>query len=243
MSKSLASKGDLIPVNYGGGEIAVGESLYQRTPYVVFASTKSPAFADLSRDLPGLQDGDPVIVTEPPVRLNPFRFYLIDGFQHWSILDGEGKPFKTTLDKEKAAESRDWKEHVETLLIVVTEEGLVPARCTFKTTKTNAAMKAVQTLRIARDAEAWGGISPAHKATLGIPQAWARFLTTVTLKRGTSRSSGFAYVAANAFVEPTGVAEWKQLADAFKDAAFKSLADATHKSFMSRVAEIKVSAK
>lgn len=230
-----------LPVGYSGGALAPVVQTFIRTPYVQFISTKGQSFAEVAAVIRDLQDGDPVLRREDvrPVKLNPFKFYLINAFQHWSLVDNLGSIVKTTLDPEQGTANK-WAEHVETLLIVQLPDGsLSPARCTFKTTKTNAIHAAIKARTQAEDADEWGGLSAEHKESLAVPAVWARYMTTVTLKRGTGKASGFAFVAANGFVSPTGLADWKALAAAFQDGGFKKLADATRESFDTRVADLK----
>lgn len=191
------------------------------SPYVIFASTRSENFARWSAEVPGLNDGDPLLVRgEKLVRLLPFQFHLIRAFQHFSIVDNTGTILRMTRDpnvaKAESTKSARFDEHIETVLLVVLPDEIVPARCTFKTTKTNAAHKAIQAVTLAATPE-WAKLSPDHKETLNAPQPWMRVLVNVTLKAGTSRSSGFRYVAANASIKPTGVADWRRIGKFFED--------------------------
>lgn len=234
-----------LPVGFSGSGIVAAAPLYQRTPYVLFISTKGKTFAEVARHISDLQEGDPVLLQGEnvyPIKLNPFRFYLISAFQHFSQVDNLGQITRTILDADRAREDKasKWVEHVETVLLVKLSHGaLVPARCTFKSTKTNAIHAAIAEVNAAADAESWAAKSPEHKASLAVPHPWARVLTTVTLKRGTSKSSGFSFVAAGGFVTPTGLADWQSLASAFQDPAFRQLCEAVNQRHNERVAEIK----
>lgn len=237
-----SNPGTGLPVGFGGDLPAVVSPMYQRTPYVLFVSPKGQTFSKVAQKIPDLQDGDPILVCgDSYTRLNPFRFYLIQAFQHFSIVDSQGQITETTLDREKAKADtiRRWLEHVETVLIVILPDGsLVPATCTFKSTKVNAAHKATEELRKAANTEEWAALSPEHKASAIAPWPYARFVATVTTKRGTSKN-GFAFVAANAFTRPTGLADWQALGDAFKDAEFKKLCEAVFYRYQDRIADIK----
>lgn len=244
--KSLATvesnPGTGLPVGFSGGPIEVAAPLIQRIPYVLFVSPKGQTFAKVAQQIPDLQDGESILVRgDNYTRLNPYRFYLIQAFQHFSVVDSQGQIVETTLDPEVAREdkTRKWSEHVECVIIVVLpDNSLVPACCTFKTTKTNAAHKAIDELKVANNIEEWSKKSAEHKASAAVPQAYARFITTVTLKRGTSKG-GFAYVAANAFTRPTGLADWQALANAFQDAEFKKTCEAVYDRYLDRIVDIK----
>jgi hypothetical protein len=256
MAKSLASKsnemipvesnpGAGLPAGYGGGNITVSSPIYQSSPYVQFISTKGQAFAEVARRIPDLQDSDPVLLRgadTPPVRLNPLRFHLIAAFQHFSVVDSMGQIVKSTLDVDSAREDRayKWLEHIESVILVcLGDGGLCPARCTFKTTKTNAAHTAIAALNQAGNPDEWAKQGPDYRASLPAPYAWARFTATVTLTRGTAKGSGFKFAAAKSFITPTGLADWQALAAAFQDEGFKRIAKPVMSRHNERVAVIK----
>lgn len=242
MGKSLVSKPEkgVVPVGF---DVSPGEVVHcpPSANYAFFVSNKGRTFAKVSQQIPAIQDGSAVLCEGSNYsHLNPFRFYLIQALQHWSMLDGEGKITKTTFDAGEAKEDKAlWKEHVETLLIVLTpDDRLVPATCTFKTTKCNAAHTAIEAIHLAEDLTAWGKKSPEHKVSLIAPLAYARVLTTVTLKRGTSRA-GYAFVAADAFVRPTGLSDWQLLSESFASDAFQRLCYDARNRFLERIETIK----
>ena len=255
MAKSLAKSRELIPVEsnpgaglpvgYDGGGITVSSPIYQASPYVQFISAKGQTFSEVARRIPDLQDSDPVLIRgadAPPVRLNPMRFHLIAAFQHFSVVDSVGQIVKSTLDVDFARGDKveKWLEHVESVIIVCLGDGSVcPARCTFKTTKTNAIHTAIAALNQATDHDEWAKQGPDYRASLAAPHAWARFTATVTLTRGTAKGSGYKYAAAKSFITPTGLADWEALAAAFQDVAFKRVADAVMTRHNARIAEIK----
>lgn len=211
-------------------------------PYVSFVSTKGPAFARVAMFIPDLEDADPVLMwPEPkrPEKLSPFRFHLIKYFQHWSVVDSQGKIVKTTLDAAKAKKSREWAEHIETVLLVVTPSGLVCASCTFKTTKVNAAHRAIETLNQLADPEsreAWFAQSAEHKVTQAAPVDWTRFTSVVKLKKGVGR---YPYVAATSVPVPATAADWVAIGNYFKDEGNKASAEAVDERFARRVATIR----
>lgn len=253
VKKSLAAEANIIPSNPGAGlpvgfngpaPLAVSDSLWQPSAYVQFISRKGQAFATVAAHVPGLDEGDPVLIRGEkvkPIKLNPFRFYLIGAFQHFSAVDGMGTITKTVLSKDAVQSDPGTKylEHLETCIIVLADGELVPARCTFKSTKINPAHTAVSTLREATETENWASRGEAYKLSCSVAQPWGRFFTTVTLKRGVSRANGFAYVAAGGFVTPTGPVEWKALADFFEGEENQKLCDAAYRRWEERVREIK----
>lgn len=250
MTKSLVASavesnlGSNLPVAFGSSLSDVGESAFSLSPYAVFASNRSPNFALWSQAIPGLNDGDPILIAgnKPPIKLDPFRFYLVEAFQHFSVVDSQGNLVRTSLDPEAATADRELKEHIETCILVIHGNELTPARCTFKTTKTNAA----HTARLAvleAGKPSWAQHSPEHKASLVCPVPWGRAIATVTLKRATSRSSGFAYVSANARVAPSGAADWTMLAAHLKDERFVRLCNDVKEQWAARNESIRSKAK
>lgn len=256
MAKSLASRvesnsGIGLPAGFSGSNGAVmevGDPLFQPTAYALFVSQKGQNFGQMMVSIPDLQDGDPVLVEGPnakPIKLNPFRFYLISAFQHFSVVDQQGTILKSTIIPAYVKEHPEdkWNEHIETVLIAVVrgDDGvrLVPCRCTFKTTKCKAAYKALDARKQAENPALWEKLSPEHKASLIATEPWARFTATVTLKRMTSKSSGFAYVAADSFVVPTGVADWKLLSEYFRDPKNHELCTAMTEAHSKRVQLVK----
>jgi hypothetical protein len=223
------------------GSAAVGEyhgPTFALTPYVSFVDQRSPAFVKLSIHLRDLASGDPVLVLpdpQRPVKLSPMRFYLLQFFQHYSIVDSTGNI--TEMTRVAPEGPSDFKEHVESLILIANGETLTPARCTFKTTKVNAIHSAIAALEDAATPD-WSGRSPEHRASLAIPHAWARFISTVKLKHATGKASGFAYVAASSTYSPAGPADWELLAKHLQDPAFIALSQATAKAFQDRISEV-----
>lgn len=207
-----------LPSGFESMPMIVPDSLYQRSPYVLFVHPRGGNFAELKAAIPSLVEGDPVLVIDgqPPQKLDPLKFILLRADRYFAQVDATGAIRQVTRDVEKARKGRDWKDHYETVLLVLLPDRVVPARCTFKTTKTNAIANALKALARAQTPE-WANESAAHKATLAIPDARFRFVTTVTLRRGTGQTSGVAYTAANGFVNPLSSTEWSNLSDALAD--------------------------
>lgn len=227
------------------------EPLFQRSPYVQFVSTKGQAFMKCVPFIPDLAEGDPVLIRPEPAsprKLNPMRFWLAQWFQHFSHVDTDGYIVRSVFDVEEAKRdpatgTEKLVEHVETVLLVIEPNGdITPARCTFKSTKVNAAHAAISAIHAAGSAE-WPNLSPDHRATLAIPDAPLRVVTAVSLKSGTGRGSGFKYVAANGMPKPTTVGEAQALQARFADPAFNRLCNAVLKSWEERCDEIRNAAE
>ncbi len=233
---------NIVPSAFGQTSIEVAGPQFVMSPYVVFAHPMAKTlYPKILSSCPGVEEGDPVLILpEPanPVHLNPYKFYLVHAWQHFSTLDNIGNIVKMTLDAEKARRDKDWKEFIETVVIVQTPTGLVPARCTFKTTKANAAHRGIEARVTAAGAD-WSKKSPEHAASLAMPEPWMRFTCTVRLKKATGRGSGFNYVAATSVINPTGVADWQALKELFEDEKRAKLCAYVVDQYYQRVNEVK----
>lgn len=227
-------------------EMKVHEPAVQNTPYVVFVSTKGSAFAGHKDHIANLEDGDPVLVMPDGERVHlagRFKFYLVFATQYWAHVSNDGAIIRATFDGAEADGDKDLGEHVDTMLLVPNPVNgqLVPARCTFKTTKTNAAHSALATMKKAENADMeWYNKSAEHKATLAIPLVRHRFISEVSLKRGFGKH---AYVAANSKQRPVTIAEWNA-AKAYLDEVAKTgpanvIANKVVEKYKARIAEVK----
>ncbi len=216
--------------------------LFQQTPYVSFVSLKGSAYGKLAPFFPDMQEGDPILILPDParpVKLDPLRFYLVHAKTHYSEVDQNGQIIRSTFNIDEARADRSLKEHVEGVVLVCLDTGLVPARVTFKSTKVKAAWTAINTHEAAKDTEAWGKLSPEHAATLVCPDPRFRYTTTVKMSYGNvSRSSGFKFTLATGFAKPSTVADWQAITKAFSDEAFCKLCDAVVGGWKSRIGDI-----
>jgi hypothetical protein len=191
--------------------------------------------------IPDLADGDPVLIQpEPllPVRLSPFR-YFFPGFvfQHWSEVDETGSVVSTVLEDPRER-GDPHMEHLECAILVIHGGKLIPARCTFKTTKADGGHAAVQALKVAQT-PAWADLSPAHKATLIAPAPWLRFTVTVTVQPHTSKATGRKSMIAKGKANPSTAPDWQMIGDFFGNAENVKVTEAVQQAWESRVEEIK----
>lgn len=249
--KSLASETNaaVVESNPGAGlpvaflqdtAIEVAAPIFQGTPYVSFVSSRGSGYVRLSSILPDLEEGSPVLILpqpEKPVLLDPFRYYLVASKYHYSEVDNRGEIVRSTFDRDKAKGDRQLLEHVEAIILVVLSDRIVPATCTFKTTKLSGIQPAIEAFTTASTPE-WGALSAEHKASLIVPDPRFRFVTTVRMRPGTSRSTGNNYIAAQGIVRPTGAADWKAIADWLKDQANRERVTAVKARFSRRLQEV-----
>ncbi len=227
----------MMVANSGGGGV----------PYVIFVSPKSPNFADYAAAIPGVKARDILLSRPPPyplIALPAFKFFTISAQQAWVEAEEDGTLISATFDDPKDRESPQ-RENIESVLIVFLPDGsLVPARCTFRTSKC-AGMKNVRnTYAMAHgDAAAvaqWAALSPEHRETLEIPSqfAWGRFVTTMTCT-GKTGGRGRVYDLTKSRVGPTNKADRGLLGNSLKDAAFCAALQSVNEAYVRRVTELR----
>lgn len=211
----------------GGGSILPGDP---PGAYVVFAHPMSPRYPAMSAAIPGLTTFTPVLISgsERPVRLAPFRVHLIDLWQYWAEVEPDGTMVDLSLTKP-AGKSR-LQDHVESVLLIHTPDGVRPARCRFKAAMTRAAVVMAATLDAAKSPD-WAKLSPAHAETLALPKPFQRCVFEITTGGKTSKSSGNQYGIADAtpfasgrndvramgefFARPDGVEEFRRVWESY----------------------------
>ena len=237
--QSLVSKssGLTLPGAFGGEGVDVPPPVFQQTPYVQFLNAKSPSYPKVVAALPDAQEGDPILMGEKPVRLDPMRFSLIRAKAHYSEVTADGTVLRSTSDPERAATDKKLAEHIECVLLVVTPDGLVPCRCQFKGARLKAVRNALDALKEASSPE-WGKKSKDHEASLVATDPRFRFTSTVRITFQTSRTNGFKYALATSVAKPTGVADWKQIGEFFASEDNRKLCEAVVESWRERLAAV-----
>jgi len=242
--KSLLAQSTTLPAVVTGDNgtlIQVGPPAFKASTYVTFASPrKTDQWLKFQTLFPGIQDGAQILVRpepRPSIKLDPFRFHLIAARQFYAEVADDGVMLRVTWDRPTGQAAAIMKEHIDTMLLVYTKDGLVPATCRFKTTKCGAVHKASDTLKLAMT-PAWASLGEAYAKSLAAPEPWARFTATVTVQARTARMSGRKYIGANSTITPTAEAEWEAIA-AFLNAPenVQALAD-VQDSFAIRLQEL-----
>lgn len=207
---------DVVVDDFGGMSVVTTNTV---GPYVVFAQPKATEqWTSLVQKVPGVRDGDQVLVypePEQPVPLRPMRFTMVACKQYWVKKDASGnmleKPKEEQQSRVKDANGNKWAEEVFAACIVYAPRGgevdAVPATCTFKTVKCQAAITMKQQIEAASKPE-WADQGPAHKAAFA---AFSKpFLRVVGAVSTSERkgASNFTYVQARAVVAPATPAEY-----------------------------------
>jgi hypothetical protein len=240
--QSLASREPGLTTLPETGPITVVRPLGEQTPYVVFAHPMSRVlWPKLSQAIAGLDEGDTVLVLpEPqrPVKLSPMRFMLLAAFQYWGRVTDTGE-LTAARTEPPTEDKREWKEQIESVLLVFAENRIIPAGMLWKTTKCGGVHRAIDALKLAANLEEWGKQSADHKLTLAVPVVWGRFVAQTKLAGAkTAKGSGYTYRPATSLIFPTTAAEMKLLSDSFADDGFSAAMNAVQKRYEFRVSEV-----
>lgn len=205
----------------GIAPVPVVQDTFDRTPYVGFASVKSPKFPDWRVKCPALQDGDPVLFDgDTLTRLTPFRFFLLTALQWWGDVTETGEILEATLDPEKAKTDKNvFKEHGDAVVLVVFPDRLTAARASFHTAKCPALKAAIKGNEDAQSSD-WGSRSAEHQMSLASPDPRFRYTTVVSLRPRTSKTgkgAGKPYVQASGVAQPITTPEMLLVTNFFKD--------------------------
>ena len=204
--------------------------------YGCFVHPNARAFARIVQDT-GAQSDEVVIV--PPVgrkcrKLDELVFFLCDHFQHYPTYDGAGMITKVYPDwlSVPFAEQNDIRETVDTVILCVTDDALIPCRFSFRGTKVGIAKDAADALAKASDEKEWASDSAEHALTVQhIQHARMRYVTRATYQAATSKKTGRPYRAGAGLIEPSTPAQWKLLAEGFDSDEFRAEFDSCKQSF------------
>ena len=193
-----------LPVPVGGGFDAVKPPEKKATaPYVVFA--RKDTLAELRGEVPGLQDGDAVLIGDEKIKLSPVVFFLLDVFQFWCIKGGEAEnyaPVKTTRAKPEGSDDGErWTETISAAALVEVGGRLIPATMRVQSGMCQGVYEAIRNVKAAASPE-WATKSPEHAASMGVGQPNLRFKTYLSWRPKKSRG-GFTYFLSSATIKPT----------------------------------------
>lgn len=215
MAKSLVGKTDdaggmvefELPEEFGSGALQASPT-QARGCYVVFAQPKAVAqWTDLSARIPGLRDGDQVMVRPDGsvVRLQPMRYQLISAKQYFVKKNPQGGARESCKD---VADAEHKAEEVHAACVVFLDGEAVPCTATFKTTKCNAVTTLVAAVKAAKDPK-WAQQSEAHRVAFSTcVKPFLRVVGTVQTFDVPKPPSGWPYVGAKCIVSPATPTEW-----------------------------------
>jgi hypothetical protein len=189
--------------------------------YPGFASKRAATWEPLRQLYPGVKEGDAFVGFEDGQYewLGQFKLFLVKFRQCWVIRDDNYELQKVTFNAP--GRRSGYTEEFLTLCVIVTPHCLVPVVGFFSGTKAGAVRPAAQAL-LRAGTPAWLKLSPAHAASARCRVPCGRFITTVTCKPMTSKSTGHAYQLAVGQVAPTSLEEIARLEQAFGDPEFRA---------------------
>lgn len=177
--------------------------------YVVFA--RKDKLAELRSEVPGLQDGDAVLLGDgSPRKLAPLTMMLLDVYQFWCVKGGESEnyaPIKTKETRPEESEDdrgRRWDEVVSAHVLVIEDKRITPATIRASGGMARGIYDGVRATREAASEE-WAKRSPAHAATLRIPQPNMRFVVTMSWRAKKSKG-GYTYYTSSGKITPVDAA-------------------------------------
>lgn len=205
-------------MNQGEQLPAFVKPAWMSAPVVMFAHPASLTFYPrIVAAHPGIATGAPVLIhpnNAPPVKLDPFKYMLIAAKQFFCSVDGQGNPVQCVVEPDDAHE----KEYIDSLILVFTSDGIIPATCQWRTTKCQAIHGAKDELEfITQNPDEWAKRSAEHQFASQMPHPYARFTCTVQMQGKTAKGSGLPMQLASAIINPATPGDWKVLQAAFTD--------------------------
>lgn len=181
--------------------------------YIWFASPKSKQWGEMAAKLPGLVDGDTVFVSPKLTEIvRVMKYHLMTVEQYWAVKHPTtGQPMKGVVFTEDRAK----EEYIDSVILVQTSAGLLPARCRFKSGLIGAVNDAISELKlVSSDLNAWASRSAMHAAAAKapIPAPGMRFLVTASFASRTSKKTGSPYMLGRAQIAPTSPEDAKLFA-------------------------------
>lgn len=164
--------------------------------------------------------------------LRPFRFFLLTAAAFQSEMSATGDVVFATRDL--TARRANTHEHYVTVVLADVNGTWFPAKADFRKAQQQVAAAAIGAVRAAADPD-FPKQSDAHKIASVFPQPFGRVVTTVSIEKRVSKSSGQPYYACSGSVAPATLSEIESLAEAFKDPGFLELLDDAKKNFDDRV--------
>lgn len=208
--KTQNEKGsDNLPALPTGSGIATVKPPEQEAfgPYVTFVHKDKGKWSDLVQQVPGLADGDAVLIGDgDPRKIAPLTFFLLDAFQFWAVLGGQDadyKPMKTWLKKPEV-DSWNSKRINETLTfatMLLDRDTLIPASMRLSSGMCQGGYSSIRAVSEAGSPE-WAKLSSEHAATMPIPQPNLRFKTELSWRPKKSRG-GYLYFVSSGRIIPT----------------------------------------
>lgn len=243
MGKSLAAQKGIVappPDVFGSGELINAEDSFERVPYATFLSPKSTElWAKAGAAGVALEDGCQVLFfpePEAPIRLVPMQFMLLAATQYWAETK-DRQLVRVSMRKDIGL-----KEQIDAALLIILNDKIVPARCTFRTTKCPACLTAVKELKAARETETWAKKSEEHQIVAAhVDNPSYRFTATVRTS-GRTAASGFAYKLAESTCKPSTPAELKLLQKLFESEDGMKDFKAVGESYQRRINTVKAKA-
>lgn len=173
------------------------------SPFIFFAHPLSKqAWSMLTNHIPKPQEQYPYLIEQNAACFcHPLFITPISITQCWVQEDGQGRPLAFSPD---CPENRfDWKECIETILVVYLENRVLLARGSFKGPKAQGWQTVLKTMQeMEENIEGWLAISPEHKLTQKIADNRFKMVVELSCNDRTGKETGLAYTATQSRIYP-----------------------------------------
>jgi len=234
----------LVPINVNGETAVAGFQHVQTTRgnYVSFPKAGKTLWDDLRAKWRNFEEYEPVLVRQTPAGNEferiatdmTFRAYWLGGYHCWANFDINSG---AVLAASRTAAESPLIENVEGVLIVVTPEGLMPAKCSFRKALASAGVSMDQAGTQKVQSPDWLKDNPHHAKVP--PQYRFKADIRVSVKPSRNpRAMGMPYPLANTRIVPTTTEEIQKLQDAMRATLFQDALKACVIGYRERVREI-----
>jgi hypothetical protein len=206
-------------------------------PYVGFADPKNGKYDQLVQS--GVKNGDAYLSADGRyTKLDPFEFHLLAATRLWVQSDDTGKVVLDVTDVDPRSWKSPYKENIEAAILVYSGDTIVPAKCSFRTTKAGPGRVANNELASAGTPE-WAKQSKDHATIAGkLPVPFSRFFIRVETTRKVAKGSGLPMYVAEGTSILTTPAKADMISAAFKDENFRKAVAAVMDGYTGRVKEL-----
>jgi hypothetical protein len=211
---TATGNGGLDKLMGGGPPVAVPYvSAGDSPPYLFFYYGIGEGAEAAKKALPNVRKGDLVLVADGEYTIlhSPVTVLFCTAHQHWAErVPATQQVVKASLEPQ--GRGSPLKEEIEALVLVLADDGLIPATWRTKSAACRGPVLALRELAAAPTPE-WVAQSEAHRITAKIQQPWARFVAQIDYRLEASRSSGNEYVATDAVCHPIDPDTFAKLRD------------------------------
>lgn len=194
------------------------------SPYVQFMHPMSKNFRQMLTAVGNQPNGTPVLVNSNTFTLlSPFKFMVTEAFHQYNAeSDDKGELIAYREIDTPGRNPRGWSEFIDSIIVLIIGNDLIPARCRFKGPKCPAIKTAIDALQNDAETEDFGGRSKDHgKVVASKCPKWAYHTITAAIRNVPAKSvGGFPYDLCEGTAGLSSLTSLATLTKLSKDAAF-----------------------